>query len=161
MRKTAMRAVAALVAGATLTCAQPGTWSAVEKLERGERVSVMLHGYREVQGRVEAASPNSITIIRKGKVESLAVTDVARVTALRKGSRAKSALLGSLIGFGIGWAIGAPSAGYIADTNSPSIGTRMQVGSGFGLFGAGIGGGVAALCGGTKRETVYISERRK
>jgi hypothetical protein len=123
-------------------------WTRVRDLPRDERLIVTLRDGRSIEGTLHAWSAEGIDIRQKnGEVRSADRSAVLRVGARRKGSRAKAALWGTLIGFGIAFPIGAASAGYLADQNNPSIGTR-----------AGYGGGVWDVrrrdwrgCGGARR----------
>jgi hypothetical protein len=131
-------------------------WTRVRDLPRDERLIVILRDGKSIEGTLQAWSAEGIDIQRKnGEVRSADRSAVLRVGARRQGSRAKAALWGTLIGFGIAFPIGAASAGHLADTNNPSFGTRAGMGAGFGMFGGGIGAAVGALGGGSKIVTIY------
>ncbi len=149
-----------LLIAAQVLPAQDANWEKLKSLTPGERVGVLLHDRKFIQGRFRSWSPERIDITRRQQQESLRLADVRSVTVRRQGSRWKSAGIGALIGFGAAFPFGAASAGYIADQNNPSVQTRMGMGAGFGLFGAGIGAGIGALIGGTRNVTVYRETRK-
>ena len=79
----------------------------------------------------------------------------------QKASRWKGALIGALVGLGVGFPIGASAAGYITDRNHPTFGHCADMGLAMGTFGAGIGTPIGALARGTKSVTVYESKGRR
>ena len=149
-----------LIAAAQLMPAQDRDWEKLQSLTPGERVGVVLRDRKYIEGRFRSWSPERIDIARGQREESLKIADVRSVTVRRKGSRLKGTGIGALIGFASAFPFGAASAGYIADQNNPSIQTRMGMGAGFGMFGAGIGAVIGALAGGTRQVTVYREGRR-
>jgi hypothetical protein len=136
-------------------------WLAVRDVPPGSRVTVALDNGKYEQGRLKAVFADSVVIDTNRGARTLQAPEVRRMFVRQKASRWKGAMLGALVGFGIGFAIGAPSAGYITDQNDPSGNTRLGIGSGMGLFAAGIGAPLGALGGGSKNVTVYRSERKK
>jgi hypothetical protein len=135
--------------------------SDLQSLSPGDRVGVLLRDRKYVQGRFRSWSPGRIDIVGRRQQESFKLSDVRTVTVQRKGSRWRAAGLGALIGFGAAFPFGAAPAGYITDQNDPSIKTRMGMGAGLGLFGAGIGAGIGALTGGSRNVTVYREARQR
>ena len=150
-----------LVAAAILASAQDTDSQKLQELAPGDRVGVLLRDNKYVEGRFRSWTPDRLEISRKSRDESLKLTDVQRVSVARKGSRMKSAGWGAVIGFGAAFPFGAASAGYLTDRNNPRFQTRMGVGAGFGLFGAGIGAAIGALGGGTDNVTLYRARRQR
>ena len=148
------------IAAAAYASAQDADWQKLQSLTPGDRVGVLLRDSKYIGGRFRSWSADRLDIARKSREETLKFTDVQRVNVARKGSRAKSAAWGALIGFGAAFPFGAASAGYLTDQNNPRFQTRMGMGAGFGLFGAGIGAAIGALAGGTDRVTVYRARRQ-
>jgi hypothetical protein len=140
---------------------QADDWSAVRNIAPGARVSVTLLSGKYEDGRIRAVSADAVDISTKGGVRTLHAAEVRRMYVREKASRWKGAMVGALIGFGARFAIGAPSAGYLTDRNSPSMRWRLLTGAGVGIYGAGIGAPLGALAGGSKNVTVYQAERKK
>ena len=136
-------------------------WSALRQPPAGSRVTVVLENGKYEQGRMKAVSAEAVEIDTKRGLRSFKVAEVRRVYVREKASRWKGAMVGALVGFGIGFAIGAPSAGYLTDRNDPPVTTRLGMGAGLGMFGAGIGAPLGALAGGSKNVTIYRAESKK
>ena len=145
---------AVMGAMAGLTAQTPG-WDKLNSIAPGQRVGIITADRNLIRGRFQSWSPSSIAIVRGRRVQSFATTDVRTVELQQKGSRWKGAMWGAIIGFAAIFPCGAASAGYVADTNHPSNGTRIGVGAAAGMFGAGIGAAIGALAGGTKSVTIY------
>ena len=133
-------------------------WDRLSKLSPGERIQVIRTSEGVVDATFRGITAEVLTVERRNQVVSIPRDTIQQVLAVRKASRWKAVAIGSAIGFGAAFPIGAASAGYLTDRNSPGFGTRAKVGAGMGLFGAGIGAGIGALAGGTSHETLY---RRK
>lgn len=143
-------AAAALMLLAGSTRAQP-SWDNVLKLRTNRTVKVYLRSGEALKGRIESAGAEGLTLRGSGgKLSPLDRRDVLRVT---KKSRAKGALWGGLVLFGITAPIGAYAGPYIADWGYPSAGVRFRYAMGFGLFFGGVGAGIGALTG--AEATVY------
>ena len=136
-------------------------WSAVRETPPGSRITVVLENGKYEQGRLNAVLADAVEIDTNDGPRSFQVEEVRRVYVREKASRWKGAMVGALVGFGVGFAIGAPSAGYLTDRNNPPLSTRLGMGAGLGMFGAGIGAPIGALGGGTKNVTIYRGERKK
>lgn len=129
--------------------------TAGQKVLPGQRISVFTQNREVVEGKLRNWSDAGIEIARGNKVQSFALPDIRRVQVREKASRWKGAMWGAIIGFAAIFPCGAANAGYLADQNNPSFGTRVEIGTALGLFGAGIGAGIGALAGGHKYVTVY------
>jgi hypothetical protein len=130
-------------------------WAAVERLERQEGVAASLRDGRVVRGRLEKWRVDAMDLSTTKGVEHFARQDVSAVRVEKRGSRKKGALWGAVIGFGIAFPIGVAAAGNLTDRNNPTASTRVGMGAGFGLLGAGIGAGLGSLTGGSHIETIY------
>ena len=148
-----------LIAAALCAIAQETDWENLQRLKFGERVGVLLRDNKYIEGRFRSWAPDRLDIERGTRHESLKSADVRRVSVLTKGSRAKSAGIGAVIGFGATFPFGVASAGYLTDQNNPRFQTRMGMGAGFGLIGAGIGAAIGALAGGTDNIVLYRAGR--
>lgn len=140
--------------------AQAQDWDGLRHLVPEQRISVRTPDGSWVEGRFRSWSPEALQVTVKKDIRRITLADADRVIASGKGSRWKSALIGAAVGFGLAFPVGAASAGYITDQNNPRFQTRVGVGAGLGLFGAGIGSAIGALAGGTKHTTVYRRARR-
>jgi hypothetical protein len=131
-------------------------WDRMASLTPGDRIQVIQHKGPMIEAVFRALSPEALTVERRKQILSLPRDTIKQVLVKRKASRSKSIALGAAVGFVVGFPIGAASAGYLADRNSPGFGTRAEVGAGLGLIGAGIGAGLGALTGGSRHHTVYL-----
>lgn len=155
-----MKAAVGLLVSATIAAQSP-EWGKLEALRPGDRIGLLARDRRYVEGRFQGWAPGSITLVRRQRAERWLEADVSNVRRREKGSRAKSAMWGALAGAAIVFPIGAAKAGYVVDRNNPPLSTRIGVGLGFGMYGAGIGAAVGALTGGTKHVTVYRAPEKK
>jgi hypothetical protein len=140
---------------------QLSSWDALKDLRENTRVSVALRDAKYAEGRFRSWSPDAIDISDGRGVQAIRVENVRRIQVQQKASRWKGALIGALVGLGVGFPIGASAAGYLTDRNNPTLGHRAGMGLAMGTFGAGIGAPIGALAGGTKRVTVYESKGRR
>ena len=154
-----MRALA-LAAALLGTLAHAQTWDRLRDLAPEQRISVRARDGSWTEGRFRSWSPAALEVGTKESVRQFTLADTDRVIASSKGSLWKTALIGAGVGFGVAFPFGAASAGYVTDQNNPSVKTRIGMGAGFGLFGAGIGSALGALAGGTRQTTVYRREKR-
>lgn len=127
-------------------------WEQIKTVKPGTTIDVLLRDGKSAQGKLRSWSPNTIEL---ENTRVLVMEDVRRVRVKQKTSRWKGAMWGAIAGFAIAFPIGAANAGFIADRNSPGFGTRVAVGSGLGIYGAGIGAPIGALVSGSKRVTLY------
>jgi hypothetical protein len=158
----ASRAVAIVALSVTaVLSAQTADWGRIGTVAPGQRITIETQDQKFVDGRFKSWSPDGIEILRGKRVASLAAPDVRRVSVHQKASRWKGAMWGAIFGFAALFPCGAASAGYVADTNNPRFGTRMEIGAAAGMFGAGIGAAIGALAGGTKSVTIYRLDNRR
>lgn len=133
--------------------AAAGDWDRVGQIPKTQKVKIHLRSGAVLDGVIQEVAPDGLTFIQNAQVTQLKRADIASVT---KKSRAKGALLGAAVGFGIGAPIG--SAVKIVD-RTPTSGDRAAgvalVGGLFGVIGAGIGAGAGA------QVTIYQAERPK
>jgi hypothetical protein len=156
-----MRTLTLVLLLGTLCAAQEShsDWTSLGNLPQDAKVRIIRPGGTDVTGLFRGWTPDAVTLA-KGKDKSLSLErkDVRRAYRIEKGSRVRSALWGAVAGFVPGFVLGAAGAGYIADQNNPSTGTRMEAGLAVGGFGAGIGAGLGALAGGTRSTLIYKNE---
>jgi hypothetical protein len=140
------RIVWAALATVCLASAQ-SDWTAVGQLTAGQKIRILPLKGELISGRYLTWSADSLAIDRGGRrgTVTIARPEVRWVRAARKGGRLRRTLIGAAAGFGIGFVIGAALARQITDDNDPP---RFETGGGMGLFGAGVGAGLAALAGG-------------
>ena len=140
---------------AATVAAQSKDWASVQHLKRQETLALTLRDRRVVRGTFERWTPSAIDIAGPSGVEQFQRQEVSIVRVMKRGSRAKTAMWGAIAGFAIAFPIGAAAAGHLTDRNSPPASTRLGMGAGLGLFGAGIGAGLGTLAGGSRSETIY------
>jgi hypothetical protein len=134
---------------------QDQTWNRVAKLFTGDSIQVLQKDGHTAEGKFQGLTPESLALESRNQVRSITLVSIKQVSVRRKASRWKAAGIGGAIGFGIAFPIGAVSANYFTDQNSPRFSTRAGAGAALGVFGAGIGGGLGAIAGGSRYETVY------
>ena len=133
-------------------------WDRLAKLSAGDPIQVLEKDGHTAEGKFQRLTPESLALESRNQVRSITLVSIKQVSVRRKASRWKAAGIGAAVGFGIAFPIGAASAGYLTDQNNPRFGTRAGAGATLGLFGAGIGGGLSAIAGGSRYETVYRSK---
>ena len=154
--ETGMAAMVLLTAsGVAQPAVRDSDWKALQSVHPGSHVSVKLRDGKFIHGQWKAWSAHSIEVAYNRTSKALIAEDVHRVSVQQKGSRWKSAMWGALIGFGVAFPIGAASAGHLTDRNDPGFATRVGMGTGLGMFGAGIAAPIGALTGGKKYVAVY------
>ena len=142
-----------------LVCAlglQAQDTSALRGLPPGKAVKITTRGGEVVRGRLLNISDAGQISLRDRRQVTLA--DVREVQIERR-RRLHSAGWGALAGFGVGFVIGALSAGHLADRNNPPATTRIGFGAGLGMFGAGIGAAIGALSAPSRDEVIYRSDK--
>ena len=152
-----MRSVLILLAAALGIDAQSSDWEKLQELAPHQRISMRMRDGSWVSGRFGLWDPSAIEMTN-GRRISRAETE--RVVARTKGSRWKAALVGAAVGFAIPFPFGVAKAGFLTDQNNPRVGTRLGVGAGLGLLGAGIGSAIGAVTGGTRDATVFRADGR-
>jgi hypothetical protein len=136
---------------------QDATWNRVAKLSTRDPIHVLENDGRTTEGKFQGLTADGLTLESKKQVRSITLASIKQISVRRKASRLKAAGIGGAVGFGIAFPIGAASAGYLTDQNGPTFLTRVGTGASVGLVGAGIGGAIGALAGGSRYETVYGS----
>lgn len=79
-----------------------GTWDAVKAIPPGDKVEIKLKNGKTVKGEVASVSDTSISLGRGSKSVTTARDDVQRLSRIIKESSGKPALIGALVGAGIG-----------------------------------------------------------
>ncbi|HSW50792.1 MAG TPA: hypothetical protein VLH09_11490 [Bryobacteraceae bacterium] len=144
-----------MLAAGQIAYGQAGAWDKVQAIPTGTKVQVSLAKDKTVDGTLAQVSEEGLALDRKGGPMQIAGSDIRRVWVLGKGSRLKRAGIAALVGFAIGCPIGAGKAGYIGDTNHPSLKLRGGFCLALGGFGAGVAAGVTAPFPATKYTLVY------
>jgi hypothetical protein len=160
-QSTLIAVVLLMLGSARNVAGQIESWGKVEALAAGTRIEVGLAKDKTVSGTLAQVSAEGLALDRKGGPIQIARSDIRRVWVLRKGSRLKNVGIAALVGFAIGCPIGAAKAGYIGDTNHPSLGLRGGYCLALGGFGAGIAAGVVAPFPATKSTLVYRAPEAK
>lgn len=125
-------------------------WSAVQALSPGEKIVVRTKDGDRLTGRFDSANDLLLNFSDGRKKISLARESVRRVQLDRGSSRGRGILVGSLVGAGLGFAVG--SALYFPARND-MVGTTVP---GCAALGLAVGAGIGAATGkGNKNETVY------
>ena len=130
--------------------------SALRGLRSGKAIKITTRDGDVVSGRLLNISDAGQISLRDRRQVTLA--DVREVRIERR-KRLHSAGWGALAGFGVGFLIGASSAGHLADRNNPPATTRIAFGAGLGMFGAGIGAAIGALSAASREEVIYRSDK--
>ena len=144
--------LAALVSSGIVATAQAadggelGNWDRVLQIPKTHEVTVSLWDRTQLQGSIQEASPEGLTIIQGSRVSKVRREDVARVVTK---SRKKGAIRGLIIGL----VIGVPSGVF----NAKLQGTGAGIGSG--VSSAAIGAAIGAGTGATV--TLYKADPKK
>jgi hypothetical protein len=134
-----------------------GTWAGVKTVPVGDELEVKLKEGRTVKGRLTSSSDTTLTVTRKGKSVQIDRADVFRVYRVIPKSSAKATLIGAGVGAAVGLAaIGAAAA---ADDTGGSEGELAAAAVGIGIVGAGIGA-LVGLAFGKRTRRVLIYEAR-
>ncbi len=113
---------------------QDQSWNRVVKLSPADPIQVLQKDGHTVDEKFQSLSPESLTLENRKQASSLALTSNKQVSVRRKASRWKAAGIGAAVGFGVGFPIGAASAGYLRDRNSPKFSLRAGFGTSIGLL---------------------------
>ncbi|MCX6638552.1 MAG: hypothetical protein NT090_26150 [Acidobacteria bacterium] len=145
-----LAAVAAVGLFSVVASAQPA-WERVQALRPNQAVTVYPRTGEPVKGKLQSAGADSLTLLgRGGKTVRVGRDDVLSVT---RRSRLNGAMWGGILGFGVGFPVGAFAGPYLTDYGNPSTGVRLRHGAALGLLVGGIGAGIGALTG--TETTVY------
>jgi hypothetical protein len=122
-------------------CAQKakGQWSDLNRLRIGQGIEVIESNMKSHGGQFVAITDESITLRDKGTDISLKRENVARVSTSSGGRRGEHALIGLVVGGGLGAAVGA-----LAGSSSKGIVSGKGIGA---LVGIVIGAPSGALIG--------------
>ena len=130
-----------------------GDWAFVSGLQNGTAVQIYTKSDKEFKGTVNGVSDASISVLTKGKTETIDRADVRKVFTTGKGSIGKGVGIGAAIGAGAG--VGA--AAILLASTGGSDSTNQILGIGLAI-GAGIGAGLGAIAGLHKRTLIYESK---
>jgi hypothetical protein len=142
-----LRTLTLLLAGIAASMAETAP-EALASAE-GAHVRVYADSRPPVNGKLHIELPALIVYTGRDRVQ-FGLPSVERVT--RK-SRARGALWGFIVGFGIAAPVGAYAGPYLADWGNPSATVRLRHAAGWGLFFGGAGAGIGALTG--VQRTIY------
>jgi len=135
-----------LILLAALAAQQPDTLAllrAAQSIPAGQRVRVELFGGRRLVGEFQAVGPNGIEIADSLERRQMALADVTRLWQ-RKRAIGAGAVVGSVVGAGVGGFFGLLVAGLCDSGDCPSYPGGIVVG---GLIGAGLGAGAGGIVG--------------
>ena len=136
-----------LMAAPSVRAADTAQWSNVQALGKGERIGVIQADGKRVEGRLESASADSLTLLADRAI-TLEKGAVVRVYRPARHGRAFGAVLGGALGLAAGGIADATLGQYFRnETGGTPAGVVTALG---GAAGAGIG---AAATGGYR--TVY------
>ena len=126
-----------------------GSWDAVKALLPGNEMSVRLRNGQKLKGTLISVSDTVLTLERRKNTTDVNRGDVLRVYRVVKKSNAKGAIIGVLIGAGVGGLLGKLAEPEYSD--DPGLAPVV-----FGFLGALIGVGIgAAISGRTERQLMY------
>ena len=126
-----------------------GSWDTVKALLPGNEMSVRLRNGKKLKGTLISASDTVLTLERRKNTTDVNRGDVLRVYRVVKNSGDKGAIIGFLIGAGVGGLLG-----QLAEPENPEDpGLAAII---FGFLGALVGGGIGkAISGRTERQLIY------
>jgi hypothetical protein len=126
-----------------------GSWDAVKAVPPGDKVVARLRNGQTLNGRMISASDTVLTLERRKNATDVNRGDVLKVYQLVKKSDNKGALLGFLIGAGVGALLG--KLGEVEGADNSGLAPLA-----FGFLGALIGVGMgSAISGRTQRLLIY------
>jgi hypothetical protein len=133
---------------------QQEEWAAVQTLSSGVKLLIETKDGKRFKGTFNNASLATIALTRNNRTENLNKDDIQKIYQLGNGSRAKSTLLGTAIGAGVG----AGGAAILLGATGGSDDTTGILGKGL-LIGAGIGAIIGLAAGkGSRRVLIYESK---
>ena len=125
-------------------------WMNVQSVRVDEDLSIKLKDGHKVSGKFSSANDSELTIIRKGKQQTIQKDLVAQVYHLqRKAEKGKYAAIGAGIGAAAGGGIGAAKASQTLDDGGIYTVVGLAFGTGFGALGG-------LVFGAAKRKHVLI-----
>lgn len=131
-----------------------GDWTAVQEVAPGQELVVELKDGKSLKGKLNSATADELSIIRKNKSENIQRDRIAQVYRVKgKAEKGKYAAIGAGIGAGVGLGIGLAQNSPPKDDGEiyPIVATPL---------GAGIGAAVGFLFGQTKRKRVLIYQAK-
>lgn len=92
--------------GPRIQAADPEDWSALSQIRRDEKIQVVRHNMKTVNGRFESFSADSIVVRQKTADVVIPKSEVIRVTITGRNKRLRNMAIGAAIGTGTGFLIG-------------------------------------------------------
>lgn len=126
--------------------AEPDTsdWNNLRQLRIGDKVELVRMNLSKHKGRVLAWTEEAISLRIKGQDVTIPRKDVYRVTWLSKSKRGRNALIGLVVGAGVGAVFGATVTFGDLSPDDPGYMTAAEAAVATSLFFGGIGAGVGA-----------------
>lgn len=127
------------------------SWNNLGNLARGDEIKVLVSHGSAQRGTFQSVTGNAIVVHLPAGDQTFERQTVTQVLVKREGHRGRHALIGSLVGGGIGLGIGA--AADRSDKNNwllPNIGKAFCT-----PVGAGVGATIGALLPGGGWKTIY------
>ena len=133
---------------------QQQDWGAIQALSSGVKLLIETKDGKRFKGTLNNASAATLALSRNNRTENLNKDDIQKIYRLDSGSRAKSTLIGTAVGAGVG----AGGAAILLAATGGSDDTTGILGNGI-LIGAGIGAIIGLVAGkGNRRVLIYESK---
>ena len=133
-------------------------WGNLQRLRVGDKVEVVRYNLSKHKGKMLAWTEESISLRLKNQEVTIPREDVYRVTWLSKSKRGRNALIGLVVGAGVGAVFGANIRGDLSPGDRGYM-TAAEAAGVMSLFFGGIGAGVGAAF--PSHPTIYRAPRRK
>jgi len=133
-------------------------WGNLQRLRVGDKVEVVRYNLSKHKGKMLAWTEESISLRLKNQEVTIPREDVYRVTWLSKSKRRRNALIGLVVGAGVGAVFGANIRGDLGPGDRGYV-TAAEAAGVMSLFFGGIGAGVGAAF--PSHPTIYRAPRRK
>ena len=121
-----------LLAAVCASAADTSDWSNIGGIARADEVRVIKSDGKSLRGQFSAVTTDSLVVIAGGASQTIARTDVKRVSTKKKGHRVRNTLIGAGVGTAVGAAIGASAhndEGFFAIAEEVLIPSGAAVGA--------------------------------
>ena len=126
----------ALLAACFSTCAASGrdskgrlsNWDNLKSLTRGQEIRVVMNSVKSYQGQFESLSDDGITLRQAAGEQTLARKDVLRVSWKGQSHRTRNAVIGAVVGAGLGLAAGLETDHVIWSHANCTLGPAFSCG---------------------------------